>query len=909
MGVRCAEKKWKNIITVLLLCLSAHAYAQVNMHYKGQGTNDVPVRNLFDIIFVNTAAPQNVTLNVIVKDSTGSEIIAYRTEPFKLNNGFSQYIYDSVKMASVIYGSPETEHQVEQRSAIPAGHTKLIFTLYDANNTVLARDEAERVITRTPPVDNSRQTGNDQSKIKKPDLKDISSGYTAPNGKFIPVPSVQDMVPDKKSLPANPLEGKSLKQLVKDNVKLDGFVQLHGEDYNTTDPANIYPSPSGYVDANATLTVGVIPITGRAFLSNIPAYYQPTVRSFSVGFDANRFQAALKEKMQKQFNDQAAATIKNTGEKQAITELQNLKKEIAKPVYADRLKDLDKFSKLYDTTGMRKKLQDSIERYEMHKKALLMKKAANEKDSLGKMDTAKQDENRIRYCKALKEKYELLLKQKAEFDKLKTRAADLEKKLEDIKKVRAQSKTMDNGSLHDSKAVQSKLEEEGMLKGPMKYLLSVRKLQAGRIYPSFSPYVMQGYPINGGEIEVTPGIFYADLVKGNSVKYDIHSLFGPQLNGSTDITAVKAGLGSPERTHIHFVYLNGRSYGDVPLSNYATPVANTIMGVQARYNINSIYSLEGEYMQSASQQRATYRVDTFGNRTTTDSNYISTFSTNNKDYEASLKATADLTKISTRISGQVYRIGGNYQSIAVPILMNNLIGYKVKIDKAFFRKKIRISTALNSNADNINGQRAATTYTSSWTNTLDINLKKLPVILITYAPYSYHNNFLTSGFDNYSMHIWFVNMTLMQTYKIDKSLLTTTASYVQQRQTSSIALSDHRVDNWQLNEALTMAIPLQISTSLSYSTQRSPLQDNSIYTADLRASYKTRMKMIISAGGRIMKSTLVNKKQGYFCKVSYPVNLKLIVDVGFESNQWSAPVAEQNSFRDYRIASNIKYVF
>jgi hypothetical protein len=240
----------------------------------------------------------------------------------------------------------------------------------------------------------------------------------------------------------------------------------------------------------------------------------------------------------------------------------------------------------------------------------------------------------------------------------------------------------------------------------------VRRLGIGTSSLFLSPLVMDGRPVTGAEIELTPGPFYADI-GGGRMRRSIDPADTTAYAYTRWVWGLRAGVGRPGGSHLHLSYLHGwdnsRISGGGPWLDLP-PAESHTASVQARFEAG----------------RATLRGEAAWSLYTADRNAPT------KEYEDVPGWVFDLfspnltSRIAMSASGEaLLRLGATslrtgltyvepgYASLGAPSLRPDLLEYEASATHRLSARRLTLTAFLRRSRDNLVEWKSSRTTTSS----------------------------------------------------------------------------------------------------------------------------------------------------------------------------------------------------
>jgi hypothetical protein len=279
-------------------------------------------------------------------------------------------------------------------------------------------------------------------------------------------------------------------------------------------------------------------------------------------------------------------------------------------------------------------------------------------------------------------------------------------------------------------------------------LLAIHGFELGYCNPSFSPLTLSGTPVLGGAAELNPGPVYIAAAVGRTQRA-VEGTDTTQAAYARMLYGGRFGFGKKAGTHFYLTALKARDDPNSVTRNWMsrpgdsiTP-ADTLETVTPREN----YVLGAEFNLSLFQNHFSVTSEINGIELTRDSRapgislspapawiesivhprYTSAF-----DYAYVVRPA--LNVLDTRIYGNVKMVGPGYQTLGVPTLRNDNLGYGAGIERSFANRSITVSGSFSRERDNLIGAKADTTVFTSYAANLGLNFPRLPYLQVNYSP-------------------------------------------------------------------------------------------------------------------------------------------------------------------------------
>jgi hypothetical protein len=480
------------------------------------------------------------------------------------------------------------------------------------------------------------------------------------------------------------------------------WLQFSGKSRITSGSETPQPTTSGLPNDYArwefepSLAIYEVPIAARVLLTTENDPTRSAMNSVEIMFDVKAFQKMLRDKIM----EKAAATATDFKAK-----AEEMKSKLADPSVAADLAQYDSLKSANSTQALTGKAKEQFD-------ALQSKTA----DARAMAATA------ARYANLNPEQ----------------EAREKQKELSSLSR-----------EIADPNKLEDKLKEMDLFSGAEKAFFGLKELGVGVTYPSYSPLVLAGVPVNGATIDYQYGILCIGASDG--------SMGAPIPIGRTisqtykrNSFAAKLGLGSSEGTHLHFLglYAGDNTSTATPDSAY-TPEKNYVGAVDGRLDLFShAISLTGTIAGSMlTQDETAPGISSFNAGNPTASSIVMKLGPNlstSADYAWNVASEFNLFDGQTEAKASAQMIGPGYMTLGVPYLRTDLLGKAAELNQSLFKGQFTLSGYYKENADDIipwkrvlvgtEYQPARTTLTS-YGGSFGLQPRDLPYLKVEYSPF------------------------------------------------------------------------------------------------------------------------------------------------------------------------------
>ncbi|MDP3581076.1 MAG: hypothetical protein Q8S39_04015 [Ignavibacteria bacterium] len=388
----------------------------------------------------------------------------------------------------------------------------------------------------------------------------------------------------------------------------------------------------------------------------------------------------------------------------------------------------------------------------------------------------------------------------------------------------------------------------------------IKTFGIGRTYPEYSEFTGSGVPVNGINVEISPGIFYLAFAAGNNTEgFD-------DISFSRSFISARIGLGQKENTHF---YLTGLKMKDDPNSIqvsadnfFLTPQEDVVIGSEGKLSLfQKMIEIDGEAAASVFTRNST-DADVVGSSIPDFLGKILTPKVSTSfDYAWKGNLIFNNSPSATYFSLGVKRVGPGFISLGAPNVKQDQLQYDINLDQKFIDDKITMKTFYRVYNDNLIDWKQCTTTTSSYGVNLGFYFPDIPFFQINYSPYLQKDNNavveekIENGLELFSL-------TTGYSYGFFNSTASTTLSFTGQWQSSMAGITESKTSNksYTLNQNLSFEFPLSLSLSLSTSQSKIYDATSNVTDFDLNGNYQLSEMISANLGGTISKEENYTKK-------------------------------------------------
>ncbi len=663
---------------------------------------------------------------------------------------------------------------------------------------------------------------------------------------YIPPASIATaVIPPTISLPLDSLKKEK-------PVKINGSVMVIGQYADNRYPNQSIPQSFVRTAINANVEVFGLPVSTSYYYTteNINGSYQ--INNFRMSFRYDQFQSNIKAKLNKRAELNKINQLKhftNLDINSLNAEYEKLRNEINSKDFKKRLeKNLAVIEKKVPDTLLKKpNLNDS--------KDLIQKKRSDIQARLNNPELTRN----FSYKKALISQNELLgkLERLQQIEELKNEYLKYNKQVE----MNARLSEVD---LKNPKSYMKAAKRYGYVKPGQGIFMSMRKLDIGTFDPDYTVLVLSGVSLMGFNIEVNPGKIYGAFTVGKAVtnfNYLNYLNAVSALTGGRNIISARAGLGSKDNFLCAVSVLRGTDNTQDPVKDsttiYYQPNYNYVLGIDARYKINSNVDLGVEYAKSQDQAIVSESKNA-GDRIAGLANSSQAL------YSSAWNAYSNIgfNKNTSRIKVSGRWVDPFYNSFGTPYLRKDNFRMEAKGEQLFWKRQLSTSVTYRRDADNLRDTKQGTSINRSMIFNLQLRLKKMPYLLLTYSPN--YQSFYNSVFDkNIQTDVKYYNAVLGYTYQKDKTVFNTTLTYSRQfNHTNQTQWKHFDVSQYSIIQSmLVQPVNLTMTGTLNYVLPANGSDTGQLVNLSLTGSKGVfKNKITVTAGARYQDDKMIEQR-------------------------------------------------
>ncbi|MCC7439703.1 MAG: hypothetical protein IT211_14550 [Armatimonadetes bacterium] len=458
------------------------------------------------------------------------------------------------------------------------------------------------------------------------------------------------------------------------------------------------------------------------------------------------------------------------------------------------------------------------------------------------------------------------------------------------------------------------LDAFGLISGAEKFMLNFPTLGVGVNYPEYTQLSLSGVPVNGVNIEFTPGKFYLALTGGKTQSEVVYDTAGQAQEAfHRELYAGRIGFG--RKTGAHF-YATVMYAADDPNPlvldefNTLTPKSNYVVGFETRIPlIPNYWTLDAEVLGSMltgdreSARLQNSDIPTFITELVDPT--ISSF----VDYALKGNMAVMIPESGTRLQAEAVRIGPGFQSLGAPNLRTDLFRYEGKAEQGIWRRQITVAGSFKQETDNLIEWKSATTTITAYGVGLGLNIRGIPYLRLNYNPYTQQSELsndslrATSFGDSQRVEnrtgMW--NATTGYNYTVAEISMNTNLSYSHQETRTRFGDGDNTANNYNFSQSFGFLFPLSLSASVGLNDQEMAFGGTPIITKtttiEASGSYTLFDVWQSTLGVALATQKDTDDKTGFYLSTSFPVWVLGTMEIRAEKNIYkytADPFAQQD---------------
>lgn len=713
-----------------------------------------------------------------------------------------------------------------------------------------------------------------------------------------------------------------LAALTQNKIRFGGSASITGQQSDFSGLNTEVPANYTRVMLNPTLTLWEVPVSLSYLYSTENTPNRQPINQFSVQFDPYQYRANLEAKLTEKFE-----SVKDFKNPLDVKKLDNFKSMLKEKPSLALVKASNKIGGKFNLEEIQNKIKDGenidkiLENPDMtlqlnQLNGLNQKYNIKNVEDIDKSDSKvpKNEREKLRKLFALKKQYEDLKNKKSKIDELKKKyqkALLIKQKMDGIDKG-------DFSTLIKNKVnLKAGLKQFGMMGAGTKILSSIQTFAIGSTYPYFSEQTLNGARVDGFQLEMNPGIFYINIAMGKSAIKAYESTFSHNIYSvDQDLTAIKAGLGKKDATHLFFTGIQIKDANDTsdtaPQKKF-TPRENYILGSDLQLSLfkkailmggevnGSIYTTDQNAIPNPADA-----TDKIGANLPYGNELIKKLNSSSKLGYAYKAFTNILLNNTTNITAKFSHIEPSYYSMGNEFLLRDREAIQVNASQALFKNKFTFAGYYEKNNNGL--QPFSTLYKTIFTRyggSIRMNTKVI-TLLVNYAPYFQSVSSLSDS-GSYTNTGEMLTTTFLLKYKFSKKVqLQTQFGNIYQKLTGS---TQALVSSYSLMQNINSpALGFQLSASWS-PNQNVGGQNKNVLTANLNGTLRILKIWSNTIGYIYYDFEGIELKTGFYYLSQLPITSHMLIDIRVSKNTYSNLLYPSMNFSELYLRYGLKIQF
>jgi len=270
-------------------------------------------------------------------------------------------------------------------------------------------------------------------------------------------------------------------------------------------------------------------------------------------------------------------------------------------------------------------------------------------------------------------------------------------------------------------------------KSPLELFKFIKKFEFGLIYPSLSPFLINGVILNGAQVEIQKANSYLALVHGKTFNIfslaarentnlltpvnNMISVFNRDLSEGRRVTSLKFGLGKPGSSHVYIGMLYGKGYQDYYITDQTdrSPENNFVFELDGKWDLHKNIALDVTFAKSTLYGPKYQDELSGGNKRIV--------RLSERSYAFASKVSFSFTKVISKLTVSLRWVDPFFESYGLVYNKKDCLKSEINIEKKITRK-IKIILAYRQEQDNLLGYYNYQSMMRSIGVTLDSKISK-----------------------------------------------------------------------------------------------------------------------------------------------------------------------------------------
>jgi len=899
--------------TVLLIIISIGSYylsfAQITHTLQPIPGQRLQVSDLWQVTANNPTGDQRLMyLEAQIDLIDGTPVARYRTAPFLLNQGITRINPLNVQVIRQEYPMAEARQIYARTANFPEGEYRVCVRIkLEEDQTLVSEDCRDHQV----------------------------------------VNPMQDDI------------GRPADQ-VSQHIRFSGNSYIEGFYASQTNPFQQIPRDYIRADINSTVSLSVLPFQFRAFYSTERTHYLQNMNALSLQFDEVQFKNNLRTLVTERVEeDEQLRQLTNIGELQKLAELESierlsedsgLQEEFEQLADMDQLNEdlsnmnitaiVDRANSIRQSTRQRAVELDyetrrtyiikNIEVYEslsfedseseedrlmiIDSLNILLVQLEQRRDSLdlvgqadieelNQLEAQMQNYNRL---KTRVEQMQEIAQKKEEFENLLSRKDELmsfkEQLINDGRLSDLQE--FDYASLADPGVLRRKLNEYNLFTGERRLFFGVNELAVGTVYPYYSPLILNGIKIEGGNVMVNPGILQIGATAGVSRN---EMFLGNELTGyRQQFVAGRLGIGRSYASNFQIMALRAvddfDGFPETTALNQFTPRSNFVLGSSMRLQFfKQRFVIDGEVAVSNHTRDNTMQpLELNEPELEQIPDFLQPTLSSRYGLAYNVNATMHLFNRSTRLRASTRSIDPAYYSMGAPFLRTNLIRYAFLAEQRLFQNQVTASIDYRTDSNHDIWEGSPEVSLEAISTNLQLRFRRLPFLNIVFTRHDQKYASIENTIDALSVITGY-------NYGIKNLGLATSLTYNSSSNENPLAANFFAMNQYVLTQSAYFPFPLSSTISVYYMETEYQQVQSDMIGGDFSLSATLFRKMFTTLGINYHNAHFNDNRLGIFGEIQYPFLNYFSFRLRYDNNYYRHDfMAHHGRINEYMLRSSIQ---
>jgi len=254
----------------------------------------------------------------------------------------------------------------------------------------------------------------------------------------------------------------------------------------------------------------------------------------------------------------------------------------------------------------------------------------------------------------------------------------------------------------------------------------------------------------------------------------------------------------------------------------------------------------------------------------------------------------------TDLKASIECVGPNYSSLGAPVLLNDLLRWKVDLRQSFLNGQLRLGAFARRDANSLDPLLSSvSSVTQSFGLNATLAMRHLPSITFYYTPYAQNNDVVSSN-ESFESDSRILNAVLNYPLRISEQLsLNTQLNFMNQDMDSNIPEVNYSLTMYGLSQSILFKRN-SLNVSLNYTPNQIISDDEQeVLSMNVSGSFQLLEKWNNSIGLQYLDISDTESRTGYFITSSYPINNMFDVKLRIQRNIYDTRIEAMNSIREF----------